>query len=46
MDPRVRVEDLPDGFRCGKNDCRCIVIKITNEQGSLFICTIHQHTKH
>ena len=34
MDSRVRVEDLPAGYRCGKEDCRCIVIKIIDEQGT------------
>ena len=35
MDSRVRIDDLPEEFKCGKMDCRCIVIKITDEQGLL-----------
>ena len=37
MDPRVKVEELPEEIRCGRTNCRCVVIKITDEQGNATI---------
>ena len=29
----MQVEDLPPQMRCGKPECRCVVIKATDQSG-------------